>query len=896
MRLHRLTLRDVKGVRERTVEFPDHGVVVVEGPNEVGKTTMLEAFDALLTFKASSRAAGVRALQPVDRDVGPFVEAELTIGGTRVRFAKQWLRQPMTTLSVLGPRPEHLTGDPAQHRIDALVAAHLDRTLWDALRLTQSGDGTVGSLTTSTVLTEALDAAAGAQQHAEGSDALLQSVQAEYSTYFTPTGRPTGDYRVALAAHTAAQDAVAEAHRRVQEGADLLRRLAIARQRRERAEPALAVAAEQLGVAEDEGSRVERVAAAHAAALERHEHASQLCAAAVAASTQRRRQVQEGDALAGELREAEAERDLAAAEADELSAAYLGARRRVEEAARATEEAEAEVERRRSRSQLLADAAELTRREELLDRVTRLVEGLTQARADVPSPAVDRETARRARSLHDTLTELLGQHDATSPVLHVESLTAAVTVQRDDGSDQQWVSASDEARVVLTHDTLVELPGQARLRIELRDDSRTRVARILELREQLTDVLARCGVTDVDELERSADATTVARQAVLQLTRDLQAALAHHGGGLAAQVLDTGLVPGVLVEEVAEARQTLEEGRGSLPDGPDLHTDARTARAAVAEAVALHRAAREQQGVSERALDAAGTAVSRLTTRLDRAEGRIQVLASRLDDLRTRLALERAECPDEELAARVREQSGRVEGAAVALRQAAAAVADADVDGVRARLSSARRRHRQAVADREAALTELHTVAGQVEMTAGEGREELYDLAVAELQEAERVLVAVDRRARAARHLHGTLTRHRDAAHRTYVRPYTEALEELGRQVYGPGFAVTVDDELGLASRTLDGATVSFAELSGGAKEQLGILARLAVARLVDPTQGVPVVIDDALGYSDPRRLRRMGEVLGAVGVADGLQVILLTCTPERYSSIPGVRTVRLTA
>src|SRR5699024_6243961 len=136
---------------------------------------------------------------------------------------------------------EHLTGDPAQHRIDALVAAHLDRTLWDALRLTQSGDGTVGSLTTSTVLTEALDAAAGAQQHAEGSDALLQSVQAEYSTYFTPTGRPTGDYRVALAAHTAAQDAVAEAHRRVQEGADLLRRLAIARQRRERAEPALAV-------------------------------------------------------------------------------------------------------------------------------------------------------------------------------------------------------------------------------------------------------------------------------------------------------------------------------------------------------------------------------------------------------------------------------------------------------------------------------------------------------------------------------------------------------------------------------------------------------------------------------------------------------------------------------
>ena len=155
----------------------------------------------------------------------------------------------------------------------------------------------------------------------------------------------------------------------------------------------------------------------------------------------------------------------------------------------------------------------------------------------------------------------------------------------------------------------------------------------------------------------------------------------------------------------------------------------------------------------------------------------------------------------------------------------------------------------------------------------------------------------MDRRARAARHLFTALNRHRDAAHRAYVRPYTQALEELGRRVYGADFAVTVDEDLALAARTLGGATVPFADLSGGAKEQLGILARLAVARLVDPTQGVPVVIDDALGYSDPDRLRRMGQVLG--GAADGdtdVQVILLTCTPERYAAIPHVHTVRLTA
>lgn len=894
MRLHRLILRDVKGVRERTVEFPDHGVVVVEGPNEVGKTTMIEAFDALLTFKASSRAAGVRALKPVDRDVGPFVEAEFTIGGRRVRYAKQWLRQPTTTLQVLGPRPEQLTGDLAQQRVDALVKDHLDRTLWDALRLTQTGDGTIGSLTASTVLTEALDAAAGAHQHADGSDALLEAVSAEYASYFTPTGRPTGDYRVALARHTEAQDAVAEAHRRVQEGAALLARLDEARKRRAAADAALSAATDDLGAAEEAGARAELVADAHASALERHEQTRQLHRAALAAQVQRERQLQEIDSLASEVAEAEADRQLAAEEAQERSAAYLRACELVEAATRATEEAEAEVDACRSRSQLLADRAELARRQALLDRVTGLAGRLAEARARVPSPAVERATVRRARSLHDSVQELLRQHGATSPVLHVESLASPVAVQRADEADPQSVPGSSAARVVLTHDTTVEVAGRARLRIELQDEARVRVARIAELREELADVLGGCQATGVEELERSADATEAAREAVRQLTRDLQAVLDPHGTGLTAQVLETGAVPSALVESVAEARNIVQDGAGAAVGTSEPPADARAARAEVEAAVARRRAAREDQRAAERGLAAQSTAVTRLTTRLDRAEGRIQVQTARLDALLARLEADRAVRTDEDLAREVQDHADRVSTAAAVLQEAADAVTEADVAGARSRLGEARRRHRRAVSDREDALAELHSVAGQVEMAAGEGREELHDLALADLQEAERTLAAIDRRARAARHLHNTLMRHRDAAHRAYVRPYTEALEDLGRQVYGHGFAVTVDEQLGLASRTLDGATVSFTELSGGAKEQLGILARLAVARLVDPTQGVPVVIDDALGYSDPQRLRQMGEVLGTAGVADGMQVILLTCTPERYSSIPELQTVRL--
>jgi len=56
----------------------------------------------------------------------------------------------------------------------------------------------------------------------------------------------------------------------------------------------------------------------------------------------------------------------------------------------------------------------------------------------------------------------------------------------------------------------------------------------------------------------------------------------------------------------------------------------------------------------------------------------------------------------------------------------------------------------------------------------------------------------------------------------------------------------------------------------------------------------VPVVIDDALGFSDPDRLTKMGSVFNTVG--DRGQVIVLTCQPSRYEGIEGASVIELTA
>src|SRR5699024_8982443 len=148
------------------------------------------------------------------------------------------------------------------------------------------------------------------------------------------------------------------------------------------------------------------------------------------------------------------------------------------------------------------------------------------------------------------------------------------------------------------------------------------------------------------------------------------------------------------------------------------------------------------------------------------------------------------------------------------------------------------------------------------------------------------------RRADACRLLHSTLHRARDAARADYVRPVPDQGLRLGRVVYGTGFDVEIGEDLQIRTRTLDGVTIDVEMLSAGAQEQLGIITRLACAAVVDPQQGVPVIIDDALGYSDPGRLAAMNTMIGAL--ASDAQIILLTCTPERYRGIGSATVLRV--
>ena len=77
---------------------------------------------------------------------------------------------------------------------------------------------------------------------------------------------------------------------------------------------------------------------------------------------------------------------------------------------------------------------------------------------------------------------------------------------------------------------------------------------------------------------------------------------------------------------------------------------------------------------------------------------------------------------------------------------------------------------------------------------------------------------------------------------------------------------------------------VDIANLSGGEQEQLYLATRLALAEMLARDERQLVVLDDILAYTDTGRFARVLNVIEEA--AQKLQILILTCHPERYRGL----------
>src|ERR1700749_1400387 len=173
MRLHRLVLTNYRGITHREIDFPDHGVVVVSGANEIGKSSMIEALDLLLHSKDRSNKKDVKQVKPIHADVGAEIPAEISTGPYRFVYHKRFHKCCETQLTVLAPRREQHSGDEAHDRVQTMLAETVDTELWRAQRVLQSASTDAVNLSGCEVLSRALDVAAGDSAALSGTEPLL---------------------------------------------------------------------------------------------------------------------------------------------------------------------------------------------------------------------------------------------------------------------------------------------------------------------------------------------------------------------------------------------------------------------------------------------------------------------------------------------------------------------------------------------------------------------------------------------------------------------------------------------------------------------------------------------------------------------------------------------------
>ncbi|MFU8839275.1 MAG: hypothetical protein ACNA8R_00960 [Nitriliruptoraceae bacterium] len=893
MRIHRIALEDVRGLRRAEVALATDRVTVVEAPNETGKTTLFDALDVLLHERDRAGKKHVRALKPVDRDVPSTIEADITLGPHRLTVRKRFNKQPATELTITTPTRRQLTGDAAHDELQRLLEEHTDLALLEALRFRQGRSLDPVTLDTSRTLAGLLDAGAGGAGVGD-EDALFDRVVAEAVRYHTDKARtPTR-----LLADAA--DAVAAAEAEVARLEQLEAELAAAAQR------AAEVAAEQRALQHHREALVpvlaERREAARLVGELRSQRRTAAAAVEVAAATQaraaaaataRRELVEERGRTEAAVADAEQRRDVAVAQLAPAQAALADQDAAVTRLEAEVEERRASLTTLRLRADLAHTVRELERTRARRRRIGAAHEAARDAAAALAGTRSTPTRHARVRAAVDALRLAEARLGAEAPTVRITAhrdLTVA-TVDQARAADPAQLAAGERLEHAVPDRIRLRLADLADVEVtagrslaERQDAARAAAAEVHEACDDL-------GVSDPAEAETLAEvvaahrATLAERDAIVARELDgedldaLEDALRDHEAAAVSLRERLGDQAGIGEPDRGGRGPGLADLAAPVPEPAELEQR----EAALAELQTAMVAARAERSTRAAVVTAHRDAVVT-------AEASVAAVAAERDRVATALERARTIGGDAALATDVRMADEALAQARAALGRVEEQLAARDADAVELAVETAAA-ELQAVEQRQARLREEAAgLAGRIEVRGGDGVGEALQAATAELHRRRRDRDALQRRAAAARALREVFEGAREEAYAAYRAPLRERIVAAGRLVLGADLDVELDEALSITSRTLAGTSLAFEQLSAGAREQLAILTALAAADLAGDG-GVPVVLDDTLGYTDPARLERLAALLGRVR---GPQVIVLTCVGSRFAAIPNAVVVHL--
>jgi uncharacterized protein YhaN len=367
--------------------------------------------------------------------------------------------------------------------------------------------------------------------------------------------------------------------------------------------------------------------------------------------------------------------------------------------------------------------------------------------------------------------------------------------------------------------------------------------------------------------------------ATIQDARSLAAtrAEADTKAGLAQAILDTLTANGIEALRAAKA----EADHNAKDANNDTLASTTSLEALVVQTGDVETEARRQLNNTGADLGAAREVAAKMQATAEAAKQTLERAEADAGPIETR---------DKSRAERLRQQAQAQEALVKTEADLQAMVAATpDVDTAAAELKraedavTAARQERAQLGERLAALS------SEIRTLAGNGIEERRDELAGELEAAQAAEARYAQQAAALTRLQAALDAERDAARDTYFGPVQEELKPL-LSILHRDAALNFDSESLLPTGlTRDAAEETLEDLSGGTKEQIAILTRLAFARLF-ARQGrhMPIILDDALVYSDDDRIIKMFTAL--TRVAQDQQILVFSCRQLAFQDLGGAR------
>ncbi len=869
MHLTRLRLHQVRRFRQEfLLDDLQPGLNVICGPNEAGKSTLVRALRALFFERHRSRT--VTDLQPWgDSGAAPEIEADFVWQDVPWHLGKRFVHRRRCDLRI---GTDTFDGETAEDRVAELLGYHYASRgssraeHWGVPGLLWVDQGSGQELRDAALhaaphLRAALGGDLAALSGGSG-DAVLAHIEHERSQLLTRTGRPTGDYARLLTEQSDDDTRLQDLRLRSRRHRHDVDRLAQWRQQHqaERLDPPWQAMQQELAVVRQKLDDVNRWQ------QEWQHNAQQLDSLAHRAALLQLR-------LDDHARQAERRRERTQAheQAQARVADAATALARAETLARTAQQQEQRLSARLTSLEQRFEHHRLQREhDQLQDALQRAAQTLQQAEAadatnrqlreQLAAVAIDADGVKALRDLARQRDNLALQWQQSVTRLDFDLPTGGVAL------DGEALSGHDSRE--LSQPATLRLAGGGELRIIPGNaDLTTLRSRSQALDTHWRQQLEALGVRDLASAERRLERSHALGEELRHHERLLRS-LAPEGLSRLQDhqaTLQGRLRP--LADQLGQlATVATEAADAPVADLAPLRAESLAARQAREQAETLWRTAEQTLALARHAAQAAEQEWQR-----ERAQA--------------------ATVTDEQLA------GWRADWQAATAEQQR--LTQVQSDG-QARIDAARPDMLKQDAERlerSARLLEERFQAREVEIADLQGhlraeQAEGLDEAIAELQgrceQRQRHLDQLQRRARALTLLHERLSAHRTASIQALQAPLQQYLRHYLHLLF-PDAALHLDEQLiptHLERADLnEGALGELDALSFGAREQLGLITRLAYADLLREA-GHPtlIVLDDVLTHADSARLGTMKRVL--YDAASRHQILLFTCHPEVWQDL----------